>query len=84
MKGDYTDPSILAHQGAFNAGYIHRDISSGNVLLYENDQGIWCGMLTDWELSKKIGQFKPRQIERTVRFASKRPLLLHLLMTFSV
>ena len=56
---------------------IHRDISSGNILirpvfLLGNDGHIrveWVGILTDWELSKPIvppGSGTARQPERTV------------------
>nr|VWO98105.1 Uncharacterized protein [Ganoderma boninense] len=58
---------IQAHESAYKAGVIHRDISSGNLLLYRQDNGAWCGLLNDWELSKKMdySSFEGRQPDRT-------------------
>lgn len=60
----------LAHQAAYKHGIIHRDISAGNILLYyDADKGGWCGLLNDWELSKKVGngtEAMARQPDRTV------------------
>ncbi|GJJ09148.1 hypothetical protein Clacol_003370 [Clathrus columnatus] len=40
--------TIEAHRAAyFNAGILHRDISSGNIMIYNNG-----GLLIDWDLSK--------------------------------
>ena len=60
--------SYLAHAEAFDAGIIHRDISAGNMLLYKDQKGAWCGLLNDWELSKKIdfSSLEGRQPDRTV------------------
>ncbi|RPD53444.1 hypothetical protein L226DRAFT_617398 [Lentinus tigrinus ALCF2SS1-7] len=44
---------IQAHEQACKAGYIHRDISSGNILLCKSKSGKWLGMLNDWELAAK-------------------------------
>ena len=69
---------LLAHADAVKiCKIIHRDISSGNILirpvfLLGNDGHIrveWVGILTDWELSKPIvppGTGTARQPERTV------------------
>nr|VWO97253.1 Uncharacterized protein [Ganoderma boninense] len=58
---------IQAHESAYKAGIIHRDISSGNLLLYQRDDGFWYGLLNDWELSKKMepGSVRGRQPDRT-------------------
>ena len=67
----------LAHKEACKAGYIHRDISAGNILLYPNASGVWGGLLNDWELSKEFENGKTkegsRQFDRTV---SEAPLFL--------
>ncbi|TFK88449.1 hypothetical protein K466DRAFT_488926 [Polyporus arcularius HHB13444] len=56
---------ILAHQAAYErAGIIHRDISSGNILLYK-ENGVWVGLLNDWELSKRVNAPAVRQPDRT-------------------
>ncbi|TFK88445.1 hypothetical protein K466DRAFT_662291 [Polyporus arcularius HHB13444] len=56
---------LLAHQAAYEkAGIIHRDISSGNILLYKKN-GVWVGLLNDWELSKQVNAPAARQPDRT-------------------
>ncbi|KAI0719734.1 hypothetical protein C8T65DRAFT_826736 [Cerioporus squamosus] len=44
---------VQAHEQACQAGYIHRDISAGNILLYKAKNGRWHGLLNDWELAAK-------------------------------
>ncbi|RPD52761.1 hypothetical protein L226DRAFT_541035 [Lentinus tigrinus ALCF2SS1-7] len=57
---------LLAHQAAYEkAGIIHRDISSGNILLYQGANGVWMGLLNDWELSKRVDSPAARQPDRT-------------------
>ncbi|KAI0669661.1 hypothetical protein C8Q78DRAFT_976843, partial [Trametes maxima] len=66
---------ITAHQDAYQHGIIHRDISSGNVLInvkeYVDKKGRFKvqrdGLLTDWELSKSLTDMSdvPRQQNRT-------------------
>ncbi|KAI1781740.1 hypothetical protein LXA43DRAFT_1078194 [Ganoderma leucocontextum] len=60
---------VIAHKEACKAGYIHRDISAGNILLYPNAAGAWTGLLNDWELSKVFEDGKTkegnRQFDRT-------------------
>ncbi|GBE82886.1 hypothetical protein SCP_0412730 [Sparassis crispa] len=68
---------IDAHEEAMkSAGIIHRDLSFGNVLIYERgvrqDIGgvkkkkiVHCGMLCDWELSKPMHEDSERQPDRT-------------------
>ncbi|KAI0753086.1 hypothetical protein C8Q80DRAFT_491865 [Daedaleopsis nitida] len=58
---------LHAHRDAYNAGILHRDISAGNMLLYQFPDGTWGGILNDWELSKKIDHDSPegRQPDRT-------------------
>ncbi|KAI0645247.1 hypothetical protein C8Q79DRAFT_1119960 [Trametes meyenii] len=59
---------VLAHAQAYeDANIIHRDISTGNMLLFKNEEGTWIGLLNDWELSKRRDQQdkKERQPDRT-------------------
>ncbi|KAI0667547.1 hypothetical protein C8Q78DRAFT_1105481, partial [Trametes maxima] len=69
---------VIAHQDAFKAGIVHRDVSGGNILIYpkvaydvETNEAImnWSGLLADWELSKPVvekgGLHCARQPERT-------------------
>ena len=50
------DPDlIIAHQAAYNAGVLHRDISLGNIMIVDDDEEtIKGGMLIDWDLCKVI------------------------------
>ena len=47
---------------------MHRDISSGNILLYLDKKKRWRGLLNDWEQSKPTdpGDLAGRQQDRTV------------------
>ena len=65
-----------AHRAACEAGYMHRDISAGNILIYPSviylkDAKVmavrWCGVLSDWELAKDASLMVATQPERTVR-----------------
>ncbi|KAI1781739.1 hypothetical protein LXA43DRAFT_907881 [Ganoderma leucocontextum] len=60
---------ISAHERACEVGYIHRDISAGNILLYKTENKEWVGLLNDWELSKKFvngaTEGGGRQLDRT-------------------
>ena len=57
---------LIAHTDAYNKTRIlHRDISTGNILI----AGDGAGILIDWDLSKKVKDdpnAKPRQHSRTV------------------
>nr|VWO99842.1 Swi1p [Ganoderma boninense] len=65
---------VKAHQQAYNLGILHRDISAGNILVWPRVENLqdgrrvlrWVGLLTDWELSKRIDESPGRrQPERT-------------------
>ncbi|KAI1791218.1 hypothetical protein LXA43DRAFT_446977 [Ganoderma leucocontextum] len=65
---------ISAHDQAFQAGILHRDVSAGNVLIqvkeFVKDGKLVRSrdvLLTDWELSKRLDQseMEPRQPDRT-------------------
>ncbi|KAI0368991.1 hypothetical protein BV20DRAFT_947040 [Pilatotrama ljubarskyi] len=66
---------IMAHFEAFQKGVLHRDISSGNILIHVKEHvsadgkltRAREGLLTDWELSKHIDDAEagPRQPGRT-------------------
>ncbi|EIW54475.1 uncharacterized protein TRAVEDRAFT_131901, partial [Trametes versicolor FP-101664 SS1] len=63
---------VLAHESAYlKAGIIHRDISSGNLLMLPtklpSGRVVYRGLLTDWELSKRVEQEgeSPRHPDRT-------------------
>ncbi|KAI0707486.1 hypothetical protein C8T65DRAFT_781158 [Cerioporus squamosus] len=69
---------VLAHQQAYKkAKLLHRDISSGNILIYprimrvqdqfgaQRLQMTFTGLLADWEMAKPIDTEGPRQPERT-------------------
>ncbi|KAI8976342.1 hypothetical protein BD414DRAFT_539335 [Trametes punicea] len=70
---------VRAHKDAMlKANHIHRDVSSGNVLIYPRivysatDNALqvrWTGLLADWEMSKSVKDneelLRPRQPPRT-------------------
>ncbi|RPD52768.1 hypothetical protein L226DRAFT_564079 [Lentinus tigrinus ALCF2SS1-7] len=57
---------LSAHQAAYEkAGIIHRDISSGNILLHQAPNGTWLALLNDWELSKRVNSPVARPPDRT-------------------
>lgn len=62
--------STSAHAEAYKHSIIHRDISCGNILLFRDKDGDWCGLLNDWELSKSTnpGDLAGRQQDRTVSY----------------
>ena len=45
---------ITAHQAAYKAGILHRDISASNIMLVDSEEDLQGGMLIDWDLSKSI------------------------------
>ncbi|KAF5380270.1 hypothetical protein D9757_007954 [Collybiopsis confluens] len=54
--------ALIAHQVAYQkCSRLHRDISSGNIIITEEGRG----MLIDWELSKDVRELGPRSYERT-------------------
>ncbi|KAI0941213.1 hypothetical protein AcV7_002843 [Taiwanofungus camphoratus] len=73
-------------QAVENAGILHRDISSGNILIIEHtdkDGKKTCsGMLNDWELSKPLsrdlnGEGEQRQPDRTGTWQFTSAMLLN-------
>ncbi|EAU81338.1 other/FunK1 protein kinase [Coprinopsis cinerea okayama7 len=63
---------VAAHGYAHKKGYMHRDISVGNILIFvraDVEEGRLKeerhGLLTDWELAEKLTDQGPRHLERT-------------------
>ncbi|KAJ3491197.1 hypothetical protein NLI96_g877 [Meripilus lineatus] len=46
--------AFKAHEGAWKAKVLHRDISSGNILILDNGEGI----LNDWDMCKHVEEEK--------------------------
>lgn len=69
--GSLFPQSITAHQAAYDAGWLHRDISDGNILLYripqEGGEPTWGGPLIDREYAILITETRRAQHERTAR-----------------
>ncbi|KAI0787344.1 hypothetical protein C8Q74DRAFT_1348287 [Fomes fomentarius] len=65
--------AMKAHSEAFTlCGIMHRDVSAGNILILPRVVELSgrrhimrCGILTDWELSKKVGITQDMQPHRT-------------------
>ena len=55
----------LAHEGAYRAGILHRDISPANIIIGPKGKGI----LIDWDMSKLMSDEveTPKSAARTVR-----------------
>ena len=76
------DICLVAHKIAWEEyGILHRDVSVGNILIYELEDGSperkVIGLLTDWDLAKTKDQiFHPvaSQSTRSVGFESPRYL----------
>lgn len=60
------NPCHAALRILFCAGWVHRDISSGNLLAF-NDDGKWKIKLADLEFAEKLGYETKRSDPRTVR-----------------
>ena len=67
----------LAHQKAYDLGYIHGDISDGNVMIHpvviwDEDTQQWVArrhaLLIDWELAERTADRagSPRRLDRAV------------------
>ncbi|THU93464.1 hypothetical protein K435DRAFT_607675, partial [Dendrothele bispora CBS 962.96] len=47
--------ALIAHDDALrNSSILHRDVSVGNILIFEDDSGKRKGVLNDWELCKDL------------------------------
>ncbi|KAK7442981.1 hypothetical protein VKT23_015925 [Stygiomarasmius scandens] len=55
------------HDASTKCSLLHRDVSTGNILIYhDKDTGTRCGLLSDWEMSKDLNNLgTARQSERT-------------------
>ncbi|THH27319.1 hypothetical protein EUX98_g6862 [Antrodiella citrinella] len=68
--------ALRAHELVWNLEILHRDISDGNIVIFENPvTGAISGLLIDWDLckyKKDLGNGKPIQTDRsgTWRFLS--------------
>ncbi|KAJ2912030.1 hypothetical protein MD484_g8390, partial [Candolleomyces efflorescens] len=51
--------AFLAHKGAYALGFLHRDVSDGNIMIDENG----CGVLIDWELAIRVRDNQGAPIE---------------------
>ncbi|KAF9533761.1 hypothetical protein CPB83DRAFT_407807 [Crepidotus variabilis] len=43
--------ALIAHQKAYECGFLHRDISNNNVLISKMEGGGVQGILTDWDMA---------------------------------
>ncbi|KAJ2912023.1 hypothetical protein MD484_g8389, partial [Candolleomyces efflorescens] len=51
--------AFLAHKGAYALGFLHRDVSDGNIMIDENGRGV----LIDWELAIRVRDNRGASIE---------------------
>ena len=71
---------ISAHEAAYKAGVLHRDISAGNIMIVDKGEpNITGGILIDWDLCKIVNpedkRTSARQFRRTVS-ECEAPLIL--------
>lgn len=62
--------TIVAHKQAWvKAGVLHRDISVGNVLIIDDEEKGYWGILNDWDMCKFEEELDkgPSQQARSVR-----------------
>ncbi|KAI5983045.1 hypothetical protein EDD15DRAFT_2376936 [Pisolithus albus] len=52
--------ALVAHKLAYALGLLHRDISTGNIIIFRGR-----GYLIDWDLAKATNVIKPRQVTCT-------------------
>ena len=63
---------LIAHEAAFDAGVLHRDISAGNIMIVDDDEpNVRGGMLIDWDLSKVIDPHESNTARQYTRTVSK-------------
>ena len=55
----YGSPPCIAHKGAYALGFLHRDVSDGNIMIDENGRGV----LIDWELAIRVRHTHGASIE---------------------
>ena len=68
IRGNF---DLTAHEAAFALGYVHGDISPGNILIHttiDDGEEVRKGLLADWELCKRLEDYSEgrRQPDRTV------------------
>ncbi|KAL0566099.1 hypothetical protein V5O48_015921 [Marasmius crinis-equi] len=60
--------AIEGHQHAYQKGYLHRDISYGNVMFVRRCSATrelsWCGLLLDWDMALTLDDVNARHNER--------------------
>ena len=53
---------VLAIKSAHANGYVHRDVSEPNIVLFRHSVGdVRRGYLIDWELAIKVSEGQPRE-----------------------
>jgi hypothetical protein len=56
---------------------MHRDISAGNILIYLDKNGVYRGLLADWDLCKLVTVDFSRMTHRTGTWQFGKEYLLH-------
>ena len=46
--------TALAHEAAYNVGYLHRDISDNDIMVVLEDGKPVEGILSDWDLALRV------------------------------
>jgi len=54
MSSIFMLKTALAHEAAYNVGYLHRDISDNNVMVVLEDGKPVKGILADWDLALRV------------------------------
>lgn len=57
---------VLAHRNLFRLGFLHRDVSTGNIMLAADASAPCAGTLIDYDLTKEKGATQSGALHRTV------------------
>jgi hypothetical protein len=67
LRGFDDQTILVALQALHKIGYVHRDVSEGNILGVKRSSGSLVGVLADLEYVKEIAELKPHDVRTGTR-----------------